>query len=304
MLMMLAGFRCPAFRSSVALLGVLAAILAAPPGVQAQIVLPDKGESPPTFEVATVKPSSKDLGRSFHVHIWWDDNSYRTENTTLRDLIRTAFNATSGAQLAGGPDALLDERFDLNAKIGDEDYARLNKMTNEDRDRAVHLMLEALMADRFGLKIHTETRELPVFDLLVDKGASKLEPVADPAPAAASGAAGADAAKKPERNVSTHVSHNQATMKAAYAAVADLTSMLSRQPELDGRIVIDKTELTGKYNFTLQWSPQHLSAAPDPDAEGPSLFEALKQQLGLKLEAATGTVEVVVVDAVSAPTPN
>jgi uncharacterized protein (TIGR03435 family) len=295
----------PRSRTSVALLVVLAVT----PALRAQIILPAKGETPPTFEVDTVKPSSKDLGSSFHVHIWWDDNAYRTENTTLRDLIRTAFNANSGAQLIGGPDALLDARFDLSAKIGDDDYARMKKLSDDDHDRAEHLMLQALLADRFGLKVHTETRELAVFDLVLDKGAAKLEPVADPAPAPDGGASGASSAgaappAKPSRNVSTRVTRNHGSMTAPDATLDALATMLGRQPELGGRMVIDKTGLAGRYNFALQWSPQHLNATPDPDTDGPSLFTALREQLGLTLEPSKGPVQVVVIDAVSAPTPN
>jgi uncharacterized protein (TIGR03435 family) len=286
----------------------LLAVLAVAPALRAQIVVPGKGDTLPSFEVDTVKPSSKDLGSSFHVHIWWDDNTYRTENTTLRTLIRTAFNVGSDAQLSGGPDELLDSRFDLSAKIGDEDYARMKELSDDDRDRTMHLMLEALLADRFGLKVHTETRELPVFNLVPDKGGPKLQPIADPAPAPAGAmpdpSTGAAPAAKPSRNVSTHISHNQATMTASDADVESLVSMLNRQPELGGRIVVDKTGLAGKYNYTLQWSVQHPNATADPDADGPPLLTALKEQLGLRLEPSKGSVEVVIVDAVSAPTPN
>lgn len=278
------------------------------PSLHAQIVLPGKGGKIPTFEVATVKPSSRDLGRSFHTHIWWDDNTYRTENTTLRDLIRTAFNATSSAQLTGGPDALLDARWDISAKIGDDDYARLQKLSSDDRNRVVHLMLQALLADRFGLKVHTETRELPVFNLVLDKGGSKLQPVSDPAPAPSSATSSlstslAPPAPRPSANVTTRVTGSQGSMTATDTTLEALITMLSRQSELDGRVVIDKTDLTGKYSFALHWSPQRLTPTADADDE-PSLFTALKEQLGLKLDASKGPVEIVIVDAASAPTPN
>jgi uncharacterized protein (TIGR03435 family) len=291
------------------LVALLAAVLAVAPALRAQIVLPGKGEALPSFEVDTVKPSSRDLGRSFHVSIWWDDNAYRTENTTLRNLIRTAFNVGSDAQLSGGPDELLDTRFDLSAKISDDDFARQKKLPDEERDREMHLMVQSLLADRFGLKVHTETRELPVFDLVVDKGGSKLQPVADPAPAPAgatqdSSSAPAAPAARPSRNVRTHISNNQATMTASDADVESLVTMLNRQAELGGRIVIDRTGLAGKYNYTLQWSVQHPNATADPDADGPPLFTALREQLGLRLESSKGSVEVVIIDAVSAPTPN
>lgn len=291
-------------QTSAALLAVLALAQAA----GAQLILPRKGEALPSFEVATVKPSSRDLGRSFHTHIWWNDNSYSTENTTLRDLIRAAFNI-SGTQLTGGPDVLLDSRWDINAKIGEEDYARLQKLARDDFNRALPLMLQALLADRFGLKFHTEMRQLPVFDLVVDKDGSKLKPLPDPAPESADGArdpstSAARTATPPSPGTTTRIGRNQASMSVNGQSLAGLVGMLERQSELDGRIVIDKTGLTGRYTYSLQWSPQRLNARADPEADGPSLFTALREQLGLRLEPSKGPVQIVVLDAVSNPTPN
>jgi uncharacterized protein (TIGR03435 family) len=275
---------------------VLASVL------RAQIVVPQQGETLPTFEVETVKPSSRDLGRSFHTHIWWNDNNYRTENTSLRDLIRDAFNARSASQLAGGPDALLDSRWDINAKIGDDAFAQLKKLPRQDRDRAIHLMIQALLRDRFGLKAQVAIRELPVFNLVIEKGGSKLQPAArQPAPGAADPGAPAQSGGP---HISTNIRHDHGTMTVTDASLAELTAMLGHQSELDGRMVIDKTGLTGPFNWTLEWQPQRLDATADVDPTGPPLLTALKEQLGLRLEPAKGPVQVVVVDAVSSPTPN
>jgi uncharacterized protein (TIGR03435 family) len=292
-------------RSSLACATVL---LSLTPAIHAQLIVPHNGETLPTFEVATIKPSSRDLGRSFHTHIWRNDNSYRTENTTLRDLIRDAFDANSPAQLTGGPDSLLDSRWDLNAKIGDEEYAKLEKLSRDDRNRAMHLMVQPLLANRFALKVQVATRELPVFNLVIEKGGSKLQPAAPETTTASAadpqGSPPGAPAKPHGHGVSTNINHDQGTMTATDATPADLTVILGRQPELDGRTVIDKTGLTSRYDWTLQWQPQRLSGAPAPDAAGPSLFTALREQLGLGLEPSRGSVEVVVVDAVSGPTPN
>lgn len=273
-------------RPGISAAAFVALALAVP--LRAQIVLPNQGETLPAFEVDTVKASSRDLGQSFRTHIWWNDNSYRTENTTLRDLIRAAFGI-SDAQLDGGNEkAQLDARWDIKAKVADDEFARLNKLPSDDRNRAFHLMQQALLGDRFGLKFHTETRELPVFDLVVDKSGSKLQP----------------ATPTDNDGFSINVGHTNATMHATAATVSMLADMLGRQSELDGRLVIDKTGLAGKYNWSLQWQPQRLTATASPDATGPSLFTALKEQLGLKLESSKGPVQVVVVDTVSLPTPN
>ena len=277
--------------------------------LHAQLIVPDKNETVPAFEVSTVKPSSKDLGRSYHSSVRWSNSSYSTENMTLRNLIRSAFNANSAPQLTGGPDALLDARWDINAKIGEDDYARLEKLSRDDRNRMLHLMAQALLADRFGLRVHIETRELPVFDLVVDKGGAKLQAAAPPpsAPANPSDTSATPSTEpsKPRESSSTNVSRDHGAMTATSQTMASLAAMLGRQQELDGRIVIDKTGLTGKYDWTLEWHPLNMNATDaDTDATGPSLFSALKSQLGLRLESSKGPVQVIVIDALSTPTPN
>lgn len=305
----------PAWTASPRTAALLLLALAALP-LRAQIVLPNPGESLPTFEVSTVKPSRSDLGRSFHVSTWWNDNSYSTLNTTLRDLIRDAFDIRSAAQLTGGPDALLDTRFDLSAKVADDDYAALQKLPREERSRQFYLMRQALLADRFGLKYHIETRVLPVFDLVVEKSGPKLQPWSpEPSPTASADASPTQSpadlreARPPVRPAPVQGSHmrigrSQASMTVTGEPISNLVRMLHGQPDLAGRLLVDKTGLTGLYSFNLQWSPQRLGASPDPDATAPSLFDALKEQLGLRLQPAKAPTPVLVIDALNPPTPN
>ena len=296
------------FRTLLALI----ALLVVKPAMHGQPVLPRPGETAPSFEVATIKLSSREFGRSFHMHIRWNDNTYSTENTTLGDVIRNAFRISS-TQLSGGPDDLLNARWDINAKMSEEDFARLQKLPRDERDRVPDLMLQALLADRFGLKFHTETRELPVFALVVDKGGAKLQPV--PAPGAASAAAPskvsapaegspAPPASAPPGSTTMRIGLHQANLTTNGGTVAGLVASLDRQSELDGRTIVDQTGLTGRYSYSLHWSPQRLNAQPDPEADGPSLFTALKEQLGLRLEPAKAPVQIVVIEAIANPTPN
>ena len=276
----------------------LLATLACAPTLHAQLILANKGETLPTFEVATVKPNHHDLGIYHSESSQWNDTSYRIENFSLRELIRAAYSAHSNTQLIGGPDALLDTRWDIDAKIGDEDYSNLLKLSREDRDREVHLMQQALLADRFGLKVHVETRDLPVFDLVIDKGGAKLLP-AEPAPSPVPANRSVDAGEPAQQRTATHIG-SRAMNVTSGITLQTLTTMLARQPEVDGRLVLDKTGLTGKYVFTLHWQPQHLYAdapdakpASDSDGDGPSLFAALKGQLGLRLKTAKGPVQII-----------
>jgi uncharacterized protein (TIGR03435 family) len=278
--------------------------------LDAQLILPRKDETLPAFEVATVKPNHHDLGKYHSESSWWNDNSYRIENFSLRDVIRAAYGAHSDTQVIGGPDALLDTRWDIDAKIGDDDYANMEKLSRDDRYREIHLMLQALLVDRFALKFHAESRELPVFDLVVDKSGAKLL-TATPKPPPVPANAPADTAKPAQQGTTARIGFHQADVIVAAGTLQTLTAILARQPEVDGRLILDKTGLTGKYTFSLHWQPEHLYAdAPgarpvsDSDSEGPSLFVALKEQLGLRLKPAKGPVQVIVVDAVSSPTPN
>ena len=145
--------------------------------VQAQLVLPKDGETLPSFEVATIKPAPADAHMT---RTNWLPNGPQMDNVALSEIIRDAYDAHSKAQLVGGPQALLDQRFDLRTKIDPEDVAKLKAMSPNDRARRVRLMLQALLRDRFHLKMHVETRELPVYALVVDKGGPKLQPTAPP----------------------------------------------------------------------------------------------------------------------------
>jgi uncharacterized protein (TIGR03435 family) len=272
----------------------------------AQVVHPKDGEAPFSFEVATVKPNASGGHRE---HVWINDNSYRIENLTLRQIIRNAYGVQSDAQLMTGSDPVLDSRFDLNAKVDDNDFAQMKSLPREDRVRAIDLMLQSLLTERFHLKVHFETKELPVFALVVDKGGPKFEVAAatDGAQAAATAAMPA----KPAHNGSMTVNSNsvKADLTAYDREMYWLVGTLSRQPEMDGRIVVDKTGLTGRYDYSLHWAPQRLTAssngaAPTDVPDGPSLFTALREQLGLKLESQKADVEILVVDHVEAPSPN
>jgi len=316
---------------------VLFGALLASVALDAQLTRLKDGESVTSFEVATVKPNDHDVGNSHHEHIWWNDSSYRIENLTLRRIIRVAYGAASDAQLSGGPQPLLNSRWDINAKIDDHDFAQMQKLPHDERSRQLQFMLQALLADRFELKVHIETKTLPLFALVVAKGGAKLQraPPDPPEPAAVAAAnsssanpasanpsdaraASADAGgdhPSPQRHagVSVHSDSHKAEIIATDASIDAIVNMLTNRPEVDGRLVVDKTGLTGKYDWAMHWQPQNMSATvagggskvpADPDADGPSLFTALKEQLGIELKSEKGPVEIIVVDSAGPPSPN
>lgn len=271
------------------------------------------GETLPSFEVAAIKPD--DSGPNFS-SINDNNDSFRVENVSLRDLIRNAWNARTKAQIEGGPDKLMDQRFDINARIAQDDLARLKGLDPKEANRERTLMLQQLLVERFHLKVHVESREMPVFALVLAKGGPKFHASAPPPAAGAEDVSPSpDKAKPHWRGTSMGMSDKGANLDAYGASLDSLADMLSGQAETSGRYVIDKTGLAGDYDYSMKWTPENMTVnvrsqdtgaqmALDTGGSGPSLFSALESQLGLRLESQKAPVETLVIDQVEAPSPN
>jgi uncharacterized protein (TIGR03435 family) len=142
-------------------------------------------------------------------------------------------------------------------------------------------MVQAMLADRFKLATHTETRELPIYNLIVAKGGAKLGPTQE------SGS-----------SVSTSSGRIEVQMANSVTVLAEELSKVA------GRDVVDKTGIAGRYHLTLRWTPDDSATTSSDNDSGPSLFTALEEQLGLKLEPAKGPVQVLVIDHVEMPSAN
>ena len=284
--------------------------------MQAQLILPKDGETLPSFEVATIKPAPADAHMTREN---WVSEGPQMDNIALGEIIRDAYDAHSKAQLVGGPQALLDQRFDLRTKIDPADVAKLKTMSPNERSRRVRLMLQALLRDRFQLKMHVEKRELPVYALVVAKGGPKLKPTAPPdsmpAPQTQAvthtpGSPGHPSPRPPKgMHWSMGSSWKWAHMDVSGGTMEELAAALTGREETRGRLVIDRTGLTGRYDWYLAWTPPQAEMEPkasgsSPGADAPGLFTALREQLGLKLESQKGTVQVVVIDRLEPPSPN
>jgi uncharacterized protein (TIGR03435 family) len=291
----------------------------------AQLTLPKDGETPPSFEVSTVRAAADSNG----MMIRWMPDCYQTQNVPLRQVIRNAYGATSDEQIVGGPEALLGQHFDVNAKVDADLAAAMKKMKREDQNRQMALMLQSLLAERFHLKVHIETKVMPVYALVVAKGGPKLKESA-PAPPPSTDADGSSAAQAapppppspgqplpkqvPRGNIMMRASSTKVELTASEGTMESLAKIVANQPDAGGRQILDKTGLTGKYDYHLEWTPAGTGLAmkgadngtavsgADPDA--PGLFTAIEEQLGLKLEPDRGPVQVVVIDHVEAPTAN
>ncbi len=254
----------------------------------------------PPFDVVSVKPNKSDSGM---VRIMAKPDGYSASNVSLKMLIQAAYGIREDL-ISGAPSWADSARFDIDAKVAGSDVDALKKLTPEQR----RLILQPLLADRFKLKMHTETKQLPVYELVLAKGGSKLNE-ATPGDTYANGIKGPDGVG---RGGMMKVGRGQLTSQAV--PMTSLANMLAQQLH---RTVIDKTGLTGKYDVELTWTPDQgadpMFKGPDgspqrgdaaPDTSGPSIFTALQEQLGLRLQSAKGPVETLVIDHVEMPSEN
>jgi len=274
--------------------------------------IPAQTAAAPAFDVATIKPTDPNSSRR---SLMLSGEKFETEGQTLKSLIVFAYGLNAGTeqQVSGGPAWVGSAMFDIDAKQDAETFAKLKILAPEMRMEQVRLMLRQLLEERFKLKIHHETKELPVYALTVVKSGSKLTPSAGlpPTPATDKPAAGAgppDANRKlpPGWNGIRLMGRGQ--MEGKRATTAMLSSVFDSQPEIGGRLILDKTGLTGKYDFTLKWTPDAGIATGDAGAPAdpsvPGLFTAMQEQLGLKLDATKGPVDTIVIDSAEKPSEN
>lgn len=197
----------------------------------------------------------------------------------LSFVIQTAYQRMEAGRIIGMPEwATSGQLWNIDAKVATADVPTFTALSRDDQFR----MLQSLLAGRFHLRAHTEQRPMPVYQLVIAKGGPKLKQAAQ-----------ADIDK------SRIVGGDAGMIEAVGAQLTPLPSLLSREV---GRPVIDRTGLSGRYDFTLNYVPATRAAA---DATGgPSLFTALEEQLGLRLKAAREPMEVLVIDSVQLPTAN
>ena len=281
-------------------------------------------QATPGFEVASVKlhvQSGPEMGGISEMP---PSGRVNIVNTTLRAVLRMSYRLQD-YQIIGGPDWLKSDGFDIQARPSLEYQPETVSCTRPDCPPSrVQIMMQGLVADRFQLKTHRETRELPVYELTLARSGFKLKEV--PPPSARDLNAGPrpvgpppPPGTAPPTSVSAvptlppGVTNVFGTFLAASAVqFSTLTSMLSG---ILGRPVIDKTGIRGNYDFKLVFSREGLPGGPPPPAvigaptlsasdPRPTIFTALQEEFGLKLESSKGPVEVLVIDSVQKPSEN
>jgi uncharacterized protein (TIGR03435 family) len=255
------------------------AILVSPACADAQTAAAATDASSPQFEVAAIKPAKPGDGNH-----QWNDTTDRVsiENYTLRRLISVAFGLRSELQVIGGPKWISREAFDILAKIDDSDVKKMRKMDNRARHAERNLMLQSLLEDRFDLKVHRGQRRLPVYALVVMKSGSKFAP------------------SKDQHSRSSEMSNYDGRVTATNVSMDDFAHDLGILDEVEGRVVVNQTEMTGRYDFRMNFTRDHGDGVP-PHAKYPGLFTALKEQLGLALKPEKAPVEVILVQSAREP---
>jgi uncharacterized protein (TIGR03435 family) len=271
---------------------------------------PTPGTSP-AFEIASVRENRSPEG---FVQLGIEPGGrFMARNMPLRMLIRTAYQLQD-AQLIGGPEWVSTNRFDVLAK--GEGNVPLNFPGPGAPAGPLQLMLQSLLAERFSLRVHRERSELPIYAVLLARNDGKLGPqlrrtaVDCMATAAAGGRDTRSLAPAPGEHPHCGTRFVPGRITGGGLLMSQFAMSLSQSVQ---RIVVDRTGLTGYFDIDLKWTPQLMSQGGTPpgalplppvDPSGPSIFTAVQEQLGLKLEPTKSSVDVLVIDHVEPPTPD
>ena len=233
--------------------------------------------APPAYDVMTIKPTIHD-----GTAIGGRGDRFMAQNYSLKMLLQYAYDLNEDS-IVGIPSQIDAKRFDIDAKISEPYHDALKKLSPEQN----RLMLLPLLTERFQLKTHMETRPASIYELVVAKGGPKLK-LSEDQTSRANGSLGFSSNGKSSK------------INAKCMPIASLAKALTDQLH---RMVIDKTALAGNYDLTLQWTPDGAPESTDDNAP-PSIYTAVQEQLGLKLQPAKAPVEVPVVDHAAMPSEN
>ena len=269
----------------------------------------DVHRPPPSFEVASIKVhNSPAVGGIFQTS---DPSHFRTIHIPAKNLVTYAYNI-KGFQVSGGPSWIQSTYYDIEAKVDDTEVAKMRGMTPDDAREEMRLMVRSLLGERFKLSVSHSTKDEPEFALVVAKGGPKLIPTTWVAPDPALQKSGA----APKNGPGLVIGPGQ-QFRAVDQPVSSLVDVLAVMPELGGKLIVDQTGIKGNYDYTVHFSsdelnqkmaasglPMPATGPPPTDDAAPSIFTALEEQLGLKLEMTHGPVDIYTIDRIEQPTEN
>ena len=247
------------------------------------------------YEVASIKENKSGSDKQ---GIFLPPSGLKATNVALRVLIRVAYGVQDN-QISEEPKWVNSENYDVEAKMDSSVADALRKLSEGQRKLERQRMLQALLADRFKLTLHRESKELPVYALVLGKRRLKLQKT--------------NYESYPNGEPDYVAILRRGSITAQALSMERLAGALSH---LLGRKVVDKTGLKGTYHFTIQWTPDESEPfkeitengvpgiAPEPDSSAPSVFTAVQEQLGLKLDSRKAPMDVLVIDHVERPSEN
>ena len=248
----------------------------------------------PAYEVVSIKP---DKSGNRNMGVRWSVDRYSATNTTLKLLVKYAYGLLTDDRVSGLPSWADSAHFDIEAKADDDTVSAMKNLSRDEGAKQRQLMMRLVLADRFQLKVHHESKVLPMYALIVAKGGFKLKPV-EP-----------DEVKGPDgvsRAGAWSAGNGQLTAWAI--PISNLADNLSLLVE---RQVVDQTGLAGKYNIKLKFAPDDETAMPAAQQDsaaaketGPSIFTAIQEELGLKLVSTKEPLDTIVIDHVEMPSEN
>lgn len=253
---------------------------------------PASGKPPVSWASVSIHVSSPDREGQDYSHE--EPNGITDRGTSLRDIISEGYNFSvipfRDDEITGLPDWAKSARYDIVARVDSEDVAAFKKLSQLSTEETMAafaarqptgemLMIQSLLQDRFSLRVHWESKDRSVYAMALAKGGLRLKPAADP------------------KHGEMSFSHGHLVGKGV--PLSFLASLLALPA---GHTIVDRTGVTGAYDFDLRFDPRDNPAgAPSND---PDLFTAVQEQLGLKLQSTHVSVPVLVVDHVERPTPN
>jgi bla regulator protein blaR1 len=283
-------------------------------GIQTQSQPQQNSLNPSDFryEVASIKPSAPPTGTGMMVGMREIPGGLVATNVPLLFLVQSAYGVDR-PQISGAPSWLSSDRYDIDARMDSSIVDALEKLTADERKVARRKMLQALLAERMKLVVHHDSKEVPIFSLVIAKNGPKLQE-SKPTTAPANGTDGPAGRTLSGMGMSMG-SEDGMTIATFHESpisyVAGWLQLNLRAP------VLDKTGLTGVYDFKLKWMPErNRSAVPSSEAPngqpaaaasdppGPTLLDAVQDQLGLKLESGKGPVDAIVIDHIEKPSGN
>jgi bla regulator protein BlaR1 len=224
------------------------------------------------------KPPVDGALTKFPLMVRFSPDGFAADGNTIQMLVRLAYGVQDD-QILGAPDWFHSQRYDIQAKLGTSAQEEMSKLSLDQRKAEDRRLLQGLLEDRFHLTLRRESRELPVYELMVAEGGPKLQE------------AKSGESYPPVMRMEAHGGMGEIRIGEGEFSVqsADLTGLAEMLSNAMGHSVVDKTGLTGKYNFTLRWKttpsqdPSGVKSPAQPESSTESLLAAIQEQLGLKL---------------------